>query len=45
MPETKTDLSTEDAIKEAFKALDKDTTTKVTLESQDGKKWTVSIEP
>lgn len=45
MPETKTDLSADDAKKEAFEALDKEATTKVTLESQDGRKWTVTIEP
>ncbi|MEA2823196.1 MAG: hypothetical protein QOJ86_5200 [Bradyrhizobium sp.] len=41
----KTNLSAEDAQKEAFAALDKDTTTKVTLEKQDDGKWTVTVLP
>ncbi|WP_155525986.1 hypothetical protein [Bradyrhizobium amphicarpaeae] len=45
MPETKTDLSADDAKKLAVDALDKETTKKVTLESKDGQKWTVTIEP
>ncbi len=45
MPETKTDLSADDAKKFAFEALDKKTTKKVTLESKNGQKWTVTVEP
>ena len=41
----KTNLSAADAQKEAFAALDKDTTTKVTLEKQDDGKWTVTVLP
>ncbi|WP_157095573.1 hypothetical protein [Bradyrhizobium sp. AT1] len=41
----KKDLSAEDAQKEAFAALDKDDTIKVTLEKQDDGKWTLSVEP
>jgi hypothetical protein len=41
-----TDLSADDAQKEAFAALDMDTTTKVTIKKQqDGQKWTVTVEP
>jgi hypothetical protein len=41
----KKDLSADEAQKEAFAALDKDTTTKVTLEKQDDGKWTVTVLP
>jgi hypothetical protein len=40
------DLSADDALKEASAALDKDATTKVTIEKQqDGQKWTVTVLP
>jgi 3-oxoacyl-ACP reductase-like protein len=46
MPQTKKDLSPEDAKKEAAAALDKSDTTKVTVQDQgDGTKWTVTSEP
>lgn len=44
MPE-KSDLSSDDAQKEAFAALDNDSTTKVILEKQDDGKWKVTSEP
>jgi hypothetical protein len=44
MAESKPNLSTEEAQTEAFAALDKDTTTKVTIERQDDGKWTVKVE-
>jgi hypothetical protein len=45
MAQPKKDLSADDAQKEAFAALDKDTTTKVTIERQDDGKWTVTVQP
>jgi len=41
----KKDLSAEQAMAEAFGALDNDSTTKITLEKQSDGKWTVTVEP
>jgi hypothetical protein len=42
----KKDLSTEDAQKECFDALDKETTTKITLVRQDDNiEWTITVVP
>jgi hypothetical protein len=45
MAAPKKNLSTEEAKAEAFAALDKDTTTKVTIDRQDDGKWTVTVLP
>jgi len=45
MAQPKKDLSTDEAKAEAFAALDKDTTTKVTIERQADGKWTVTVQP
>lgn len=45
MSEPTKDLSTDDAKKEIFKALDNETTTNVTAERQSDGKWTVTVQP
>jgi hypothetical protein len=45
MAAPKKDLSADDAQKEAFAALDKDATIKVTLEKQSDGKWTITVQP
>jgi hypothetical protein len=45
MAQPKKDLSADDAKTEAFNALDKGTTTKVTIERQPDGKWTVTVQP
>jgi hypothetical protein len=45
MAQTK-NLSTEDAQEKCFEALDKETTTKITLEREDDNiKWTITVVP
>jgi hypothetical protein len=45
MAQTK-NLSTEDAQKKCFEAIDKETTTMITLEREDdGIKWTITVLP
>lgn len=45
MATTKKNLSADDAKAEAFAAIDKDTTTKITVEKQSDGTWTVTVEP
>ncbi|SHL10183.1 hypothetical protein SAMN05444159_4995 [Bradyrhizobium lablabi] len=45
MAQPKKDLSTDEAQTEAFAALDKGATTKVTIERQKDGKWTVTVQP